>query len=542
MTRLAQRLLALVLAASPLLVLGCSGSSSNKDATPTLPDGLSAKPDVPNVPTPDASVDLAPVPVADGPAVTPDVAVDSLPLAPDSGPVVTPDAAVDVLPVAVDAGPVVTPDGAVDVRPLDSGPVAVVDAAADGPGDGGAVADGSGAATDSSPVACAPFSGGPVTTNLTLTKACGPYVITDDIEVDNNAVLTIEAGATLSFAAGVQFDIGYSSAGKLVAVGTAQSPITLTSAESAPAAGDWSSIHLWDSTLAGTQIAYTKLDYCGSYRDGCIVGDGVKASRVTLDHLTIDHVGEGADGILENDAASNFVITNSTFSNIKATPTQKYAISVQAPSFAGIGATNVFNGGSAIELAGGTVASTTSWSDPGTVVAVTDKLWVEGTGNPILTLGPGMTFKFDAGVEFSVGYSAGGKLVIAGTAAKHVVLTSLAPSPSPGDWSGVEVWDGGKAQISFADISYGGIDGTSGGDLILESGNSTTDIAVDNSSFSYSRGYGIYVDCAIPTNTPLATITVAATVTFAHNAIDAANANTQAANVGPGLSGPACSH
>jgi hypothetical protein len=81
-------------------------------------------------------------------------------------------------------------------------------------------------------------------------------------------------------------------------------------------AGDWRAIHLWDGTMAGTQIAYAKLDYCGADRNGCIVGDGVQANLVTLDHLTIGHVGPDSNGILEYDTDSNFIITNSVFNDI----------------------------------------------------------------------------------------------------------------------------------------------------------------------------------------------------------------------------------
>jgi hypothetical protein len=419
---------------------------------------------------------------------------------------------------------------------LDAGPDAAAGGLTDAAGDG-APADDSGAETDALPVSCA-FAGGDVTANLTLTKACSPYTITDTIIVYGNAVLTIEAGVTLSFAADNGLSVGDATAGELVAVGTAQDPIVFTSAAPTPAAGDWMNISFGDNTMAGTQIAYARLDYCGSGSDGCIIGSDVKASRVTLAHLTIDHVGPGSDGILENGAASNFAITSSSFSNI---PTTRYAISVQAPSFAGIGAGNTFNGGAMIELAGGTVASTTSWSDPGTPIAVTtDNLSVAGPGSPVLTLGPGMTFKFDAGFAFDVGADTGGKLVVAGTAAQRVVLTSLVAPPSPGDWFGIDVLSGSSAQLSYADISYGGSDLLNGGNLVLEDGNSTSKLVVDHSSFTYSLGYGIYLSCGDTTASPVSTVTLDPSNTYGHNAVDTTNANDRAHNVGPGLAGPDC--
>ena len=567
MTRLAQRSLSLVLLSAPFLIVGCGGSSGKKIV---LPDGSSAATDVLNAPKPDASSDFTPPIPADGPVVVLDSAVDKLPVAGDVGPVVTPDAAVDKLPVAGDVGPIVVPDAAVDKLPVagdagpdvtpdaavdnpsvkpDTGSVATVDAPADGQvdaADGGAVADGgadvgdSGAATDSLPPACE-FVGGAVVSDLTLAKACSPYIIRDYIQINEGAILTIEPGVTLKFEGALGIDVGSSSAGKLVAVGTALNPIVFTSNASLPLAGDWRAIHLWDGTMAGTQIAYAKLDYCGADRDGCIVGNSVGPNLVTLDRVTVDHVGLGSDGILEWDMDSNFLITNSSFSNI---PDGQYAISVQAPSFAGVGAGNTFNGGAMIEIAGGTISSTTSWVDPGTAVVVSDSLWVEGLDSPVLTLGAGLKLMFAPAnnpLEFSVGQGAGASLVVAGTSANHVVLTSLAGSPDQGDWVGVEVWAGGKAQISYAEIAYAGSDGTGGGDLILENGNSTAQIVGDHSSFTYSRGYGIYLDCADPTVTPQATVTLNAGITYAHNESDMTNTGLPADNVGPGLSGPDCS-
>jgi hypothetical protein len=274
----------------------------------------------------------------------------------------------------------------------------------------------------------------------------------------------------------------------------------------------------------------------------------VKNGRVTLDHITIDHVGATANGVTENDENSNFAITNSSFKNIKSTPSQKYAISVYASSFVGIGAGNTFDASAIIELAGGTISATTSWENPGTTIAVTDDLSVDDPSNPTLTLGPGMTLKFSAGTVFDVSYSnpKNGKVIIAGSSpdgggsSGRVVLTSVASSPTPGDWVGLYIWDGGSAQISYADISFAGSRNTASGDLVVEKGNSTSVISVDHSSFTNSLGYGIYVDCADMSSTPVTKLTLDSSNTYANNAKDTGKTGTEATNVGPGLNGAAC--
>jgi len=478
MTRLARCSLFLVLFGAPLLLAGCGSVSvtRNYDAASGSPDGPAVADEVLSGPMPDSGLDVATPVSADGPVVTTDASEED-----------------------------------------------------------GAVAGDSGATTDSLPVACA-FNGGGVVSDLLLTKACSPYDISEYIEVNSGATLTIEPGVTLTFEGGLGLEIGNADSGRLVAVGTAQNPITFTSAALPPLPGDWGAIRLFDGTLTGTQIAYVRIDSCGADRSGCIVGDGVSPDAVTIDHVTIDQVGPDSDGILEWDSDSNFVITNSTFSNI---PDGQYAISVQAPSFAGIGAGNTFNNRAMIELVGGTISSTTSWVDPGTAIAVTDSLWIEGVDSPVLTLGAGMTFKFTVkspATLLSIGYGGPGSLITAGTVGKHVVLTSLATSPDLGDWVGVQVWPGGTANISYADISYAGADGggDGAGDLILEDGNSASKIVVGNSSFSYSLGYGIYVACTDTAVTPQATVTLNDGITYAFNESDMTNTGDPADNVGPG--------
>jgi len=571
MTRPVQRLLALVLVAAPIAFMGCGADSSSKqDAAPKD----SRPPDVAIVPKPDASPDLTPVVPPDalpvtfdvanellvappdaGLGTTPDVLADTITPVGDVGPAPLPDAAVDGIPPIADAGPVLTPDAAADASAApgdagpaldggEAGPIVTTDANADGgtATDGNSAADGAGAGPDSTRVACGTFVGGIITSNLTLTKECSPYVISDFIAVNTGAVLTIEPGVTLRFTGTAGIDVGGDGDGQLVAVGTAADPIVFTSDANPPLPGDWRSIHLFDGTMTGTKIAHAKLDYCGADHSGCIIGDGVATNHVTLDHVTIGHVSPDAHGILEYDSDSNFAITNSTFSDIDPS---RYAISLQAPSFAGIGAGNVFNGNAMIEIFGGILGTTTSWVDPGTDIAVTDSLYVDGVDNPVLTLGPGMTLKFNPvtpPLEFSIGSTMGGKLVVAGTSTNRVTVTSLADAPNQGDWVGIEVWALGAAQISYANISYGGSDGSGGGDIILEGANSTSSLAVDHTAMTFSMGYGIYLACSTPGATPVATVTLGAGNTYAYNDMDLSLSNTQSSNVGPGvLPGLACS-
>jgi hypothetical protein len=361
-------------------------------------------------------------------------------------------------------------------------------------------------AIDTAPPVCTEttkFTGGAITTTRTLTRACSPYHITQAISVDGNATLVIEPGVTLRFDPDTFLAIGYSSAGKLTAVGTILEPITFTSSNTTPGAGDWAGVQLWMNTMNGTSLGYLKLDYCGSNGDACLLGNGVKPSRVTVDHVTIAHVGPGSDGIREMDTDSNFAISNCTFNNIPVTPTLQYAITVYAPSFVGIDSTNVFNGGAMVQVMGGTLSTTTTWKNVGTTVAVTSDLGIGGTVTPTLTLAAGSMFKFAVDTGIDVGYADPGKLVVAGTATSMVTLASLAATPAAGDWKGITVWYNSKATLSYATVSNAGSDTNSGAGAVSVISN-TSALDVENSTIASSATYGIGVPCgstATVTNT-----------------------------------------
>lgn len=458
--------LALMLMASPLMIVACDGSDNKDDA------GV--------VTTLDGAVG------ADGSRS--DAVTDALPTSDDGG--VGGDTSLPSDSSVKDAA--VSPDVSI-----------VVDAAQGSDVGPDAVATDATSDDDTAPVVVCTettkFSGGAVTTDRTLSKACSPYTIKKDIDVNGNATLTIEPGVTLRFDPELNIAIAYSSAGKLVAVGTAAEPILFTSSATTPGAGDWAGVQLWSSTMNGTTLKYAKFDYCGSNGDACLLGTGTKPGRVTVDHVTFAHVGPGADAIWQKDKDSNFTITSCTFNDIPTTPTQQYAISVYAPSFAGIDSTNVFNGGAIVQLMGGIVATNSTWKNIGTTVAVTADVNVEGTATPVLTIAAGSVYKFAGGIELSVGYGDPGALTVAGTAAAPITLTSLAGTPVAGDWLGIRLWNSGTATIKNATISYAGSDKGA-----IDVVSNTNKLDIQNSQIVSSASYGIRIPCnstATVTNT-----------------------------------------
>jgi hypothetical protein len=140
-----------------------------------------------------------------------------------------------------------------------------------------------------------------------MTKACSPYNNFSGANVHDGGVLTIEAGVTAKFEDNTVIQVGQGSSGKLVANGTAQAPITLTSSFSPPNPGDWYGLTFYESTATGSKVSYTIIDYAGGNYDAAIVGEtGMPKNSVTLDHVTINN--SLAAGILVSDATSGFVV------------------------------------------------------------------------------------------------------------------------------------------------------------------------------------------------------------------------------------------
>jgi hypothetical protein len=84
------------------------------------------------------------------------------------------------------------------------------------------------------------------------------------------AVLTIQAGTTIRFGAGSQLMVGFGgSLGGLIAVGTAQHPITFTSAAANPQPGDWHQIDLEDGAVDGQcRLEHCVIEYGGGAEYG----------------------------------------------------------------------------------------------------------------------------------------------------------------------------------------------------------------------------------------------------------------------------------
>ena len=102
---------------------------------------------------------------------------------------------------------------------------------------------------------------GNITTDTTWTLANSPFIVTGTVQVLAGATLTIEPGVTVKFDKDTLLRVG----GELVAEGTENQMITLTSNETNPSAGDWGPIEFVEGSVG------TTLDEDGEYESGSIL-------------------------------------------------------------------------------------------------------------------------------------------------------------------------------------------------------------------------------------------------------------------------------
>lgn len=130
-------------------------------------------------------------------------------------------------------------------------------------------------------------------------------------EATGTATLTIEPGVTVAFeervGSGIRIGSQATQTGTLVAVGTAEKPITFTSGKDSKAPGDWMSLYFKAPTASGNKISYAKVEYaggpasttgfgCGPGRNDAAVfiggiGKDEAAPPVIVDHTTFDNIG-----------------------------------------------------------------------------------------------------------------------------------------------------------------------------------------------------------------------------------------------------------
>lgn len=154
------------------------------------------------------------------------------------------------------------------------------------------------------------YLSGTYTSDLQL-DANNNYVVNGPLIMASGTTLTIPAGMTLeALAAGANVYIAISQGARIVANGTADNPIILTSDASSPAAGDWGGlILLGKAPINSVSGAATSTSEIASLPYG---GTDVADNSGILRYVRVDYSGGAADGQSENNGFSFYGVGNET--------------------------------------------------------------------------------------------------------------------------------------------------------------------------------------------------------------------------------------
>ncbi len=330
---------------------------------------------------------------------------------------------------------------------------------------------------------------GAITANETWYPGENPHIIDDDVWVENNATLTIKPGCIVRFNQGVELYAGYSStAGAIVANGTADSTILFTSNVASPSPGDWMNVGLYGNAMNTSSFSYCIFEYGGSSTSwpGEFYAQGI--TFVKISNCTFRN--SGNYGVYINDNAGF-----NTFANNTITSCTSYPLHINAEYVRTIGTGNTLTGNTinAVEVTGGNIRTSGTWVNPGVPYVITNDIDIgDNATNPVITIAPGNIIKFQPGVEMYAGYSGSGGLIADGTSGR-IRFTSNVASPSPGDWHNIGFYDlaiDASSKLINCTIEYGGGSTSWPGNVYIQ--NAVPEVSGD--SIGHSGNWGIYLN------------------------------------------------
>jgi hypothetical protein len=307
-----------------------------------------------------------------------------------------------------------------------------------------------------------------------------PYVITDNVAIDNDATVTIEAGTTIAMDPDCEFYCGYASPGSIIAIGTPTSPITFTStSDTVP--GFWTEIGFYGNTISTAQMSYCNVLFGGKTTDntGAVKVDNCD---IKFDHNVVRK--SGSNGVWLSPTAYFSDFTNNT-----VTGCTKYAVHISTEHIPTLGTGNTLTGNTknGIEVSNQSVQNSGTWLNHGVPYVITDDVAIDN--NATVTIAPGTTIALDPACEFYVGYASPGGLIADGTSSP-ITFTSSVSTPAPGDWARLSFYGNSmnaQCQLKNCTFAYGGQDDY--GDIYIDNCTPT----VTGCDIGYSTAWGIYL-------------------------------------------------
>jgi len=310
--------------------------------------------------------------------------------------------------------------------------------------------------------------------------------------------------------------------GALKLLGEENTPITITSAATSPAPGDWDRIEIHETAeYEGTEFRHVEMEYGGAGVLGTVrVTNG---ASVAMTDCTVRD--SGSHGVSAGDAAVLREFEGNTLVDNAAGPI------LLGPDHAGELGSGTYspNTVEGIQLDGPTVTHDQTWRAHDAPYVVLNSFRVESASDTArLTIAAGSTVRMDPFTSITVAENGGLKL--AGSADSQVVITSNEASPAPGDWSNLEFQEGSLATdnaLANTVVEYGG--GGLAGVVAVGDGAS---VAISSSTLRRSSHVGLFAQAG-------AELRNFEDNTLSDNAVGAAELGANEVDqLGPGSYGP----
>ena len=270
--------------------------------------------------------------------------------------------------------------------------------------------------------------------------------------------------------------------GALKLLGEEGLPITVTSAGSNAATGDWDRIEIHETAeYLGTEFRHTVFEYGG----GGVLGSVRVTNGASLAMTDCTVRDSGSVGVSAGDAAVFREFEGNTLVDNAAGPM------LLGPDHAGELGDGTYspNTVEGIQLDGPTVSRDQTWRAHDAPYVVLNSFRVESaTDTARLTIAAGATVQMDPFTGITVAENGGLKL--AGSADAQVVVTSNEDSPAAGDWSNLEFQEGSLSTdnaLTNTVVEYGG--GGLAGVVAVGDGAS---VAISSSTLRRSSHVGLF--------------------------------------------------
>jgi hypothetical protein len=279
-----------------------------------------------------------------------------------------------------------------------------------------------------------------VTNDATWQDFGVPYRMGGTLTV--NAKLTLAAGVTIQLPA--NGNVNVDNMGSLVTLGTADKPVTFTSAKAKPLAGDWGYVYFGQNAGNETQLTNTIIEYGGANYYAVNVANNATAG---FDTVTISDVGDGSDQICGIEIETGAVISQFDNVTFKNSPCPIKLPSTEVGSLGSLSS----DGGN-IQVSDTTIAKKTTWKNFGIPYELNGTMYVQQA----LTLEPGVNVLLQKNTEIIVNNN--GSINATGTAKEHISFDSALEGAMAGDWYYIDFASNaaGTSTFSYTDFVHGG--------------------------------------------------------------------------------------